>query len=570
MILLTPSRLGDARDTLPGRFFANAKQFADRVVHRYRDGGYWFPVGWSTAANLIRHLASGLMALGHQPSDPVAIAAGARREFVYCDLAVLTAGGISVVIPTTADRATIGEILAHSEVGICIVENRALLDKIAKCGVELPALRHLVVIDDSPASPNLSPDRDRGLARGAIAAHVQSYRQFLNRGRSERRDVAGRLADLGSLDAAMFLYEPGPAPVMLTHGNLAAAMTALEALRWGPEDCSLALMPLSHGMARVVEHYALWVGMQTTYPERQDGPPARRDDLGSTPPTVLIAVPSALEQIVREVYDEVARSPAGQRLFTWASDLALESARSGRDRDSIGPGFSARFGIARRLIFRLLADRLGGAVHTIAVIGGPCGHGVGELFGAAGIRVITLSGSAETYYADCVATGGAAGARPLPGVEIALADDGEILIRSGGVFSGYYKAEADTAAAFTRDGFVRTGNLAQRTRDGTYHMLGPKRDAVVLESGQRIMPAAIEAWMRGDPRLEQVVVVRTGPPLFGRIALDFRITAPHRSQRSRAPADGRGHPRRSQRRARPNRADPQLPIPAPSPRRRHG
>ena len=502
--------LGHAPHTLPARFFATARRLESRVAHYFHESGTRFPVGWSTAARLVRDIAAGLMALGHEPSDPVALVSSTRRELSYCDLAVLAAGGISVAIPPTLERDECQELLAHSDARICIVENAAQLAKLTQSA--LAELRHVIVVDPAPGR---APAGDEPGKPSQAPGKLCSLRQVMARGRERGLDVARRVDALSPLDAAMFLYTSGttgqPKTVMLTHGNLNAAMEAMAALDWGEGDTALSYLPLSHGLPRVMEHYGLWAGATIAYAKSATG-------AADLKPTVIAAFPATLEQMVHELYDEIATSVAGQRLFAWASGLARETGEL-PVRGSLSPGIAARLALARRLVLQRLQTRLGGRVRQIVVMGGQLAHGVHRLFETVGISIVCGWGMAETCFAGTLGrtdTADPAGpGLPSPGIELALADDGELLVRGKSVFSGYYKAEAETAAAFSGGGYLRTGDLAAREPGGAYRVLGRKRDAIVTTTGKHIMPAQIEAWMRGDPRIRQAVVVGDGRPHLG-------------------------------------------------------
>ncbi|MCG8416897.1 MAG: AMP-binding protein [Proteobacteria bacterium] len=541
--------MGNAHDTLPARFFANARRFASRIIHHYPSGDRWFPVGWSTAANLVRDLASGLISLGHQAKDPVAIIANTRREWTYCDLAVLAAGGISVAIPPTADAPTCRDMLAHSDARICIVEDAVQLAKVVPHMTELTALHHIVAIDritdrritgravaplrESGTSHSL-PERpvDDSISLPTSAdRRILSYDELLRIGRREARDVQGRLSALSSLDAAVFLYTSGstgrPRAAMLTHGNVTAALRSFEVFGFRPTDTTLSLLPMSYGLARAMEYYALWIGMPSAYAKITDNTGAlhglgQGDPLAAAAsrvqPTVMVGVPALFERLRLSIYDEVCGSAAGLKLFDWASAVAQSLTQQQRRAHRSTPALQAQRRILRALLFERLTARLGGRVRTAVVMGGHPAHGVCEFFEAAGIRVLVGWGMSETFFAGTAGPARASkeqAASPLPDIELALADDGEILMRGPQVFSGYLKAESETASAFTPDGFFRTGDLAAQTLDGKYHILGRKRDVIVTEAGTRLAPQRIEAWMRGDPRISHTVVVGHGRPYLG-------------------------------------------------------
>ncbi|MEM9489755.1 MAG: AMP-binding protein [Myxococcota bacterium] len=521
--------MGAADQTLPGRFFAEASRRAGHVAHHYRSGTTWFPVGWATMAQLVRDLAGGLIALGHQPSQPVAIAASSRREWLYCDLAILACGGISVGIPPGLEPGQCARRLAHAGARLCVVDSRRQLAALRPHFGQLPQLHTVIVLDDGGDGAEERPERGDSGTPQAGRVQLIAYREVLGRGRGRAAEVAARVAAIRPLDAAMFLYTSGtagePRGAMLTHGNAVAAVRALARLGVGPEDTALSMVPPDHALHRAWQHCGLWSGMRMVFAGE---PELAMSYLMDIKPTVVIAMPGMVERIYRAFYHEMSDLAGGRQLFQWACELTRRRTERRRRGAELPIRLRAQLGVARRAVFEVLRERLGGQVRCMVVMGGPIAHGVGDLFEAAGVRVMVGWGMAETLFAGTLSRDGnhlpERIGEPLPGIELTTTAEGELLIRGGSVFSGYYKAGAETISAFTDGGYLRTGDLGRRGADGSFYLSDRKRDRIITASGQTVATQRIEAWLRGDPRISWAVVIgHERPYLTGLIAVPETI-----------------------------------------------
>ncbi len=486
------------RETLPARFFANAEQLGARVSHYYNAGGQWFPVGWRTAGRLVRDLAAGLIEIGHRVGDPVAILSATRREWLYCDLATLSCGGVTVGVYPTLTAAQCHYILDHSEARYCVVEDGDQLDKILGCADRLPHLRHIVVIDTT----------------GLIGSdpRVIGYDALLARGRAAAHDVAARVAAISSEDAATFIYTSGttgpPKGAMMTHGGIVAALESLEAVPFGDRDFGFSFLPLAHALQRAIDYTAIWRGVPGAYAR---GIPTVAEDLLAMPPTVMVAVPRIFEKIYAGIHEQVRQgSPAAQRVFAWACRVGSEVSRQRARGAPVPPLLAAQHRLACRLVFDKLRARLGGRIRMFITGGAPIAREILEFFDAAGISILEGWGMTETFSAGTVNLGGPARfgsvGRSLPGIDMRLDEDGEILIKGRNLFSGYFKDEEATAAAFTADGFFRTGDIG-RVDDGYYYIVDRKKDLIITAGGKNIAPQNIENSIKIDPRISQAVVI---------------------------------------------------------------
>jgi len=504
--------------TLPSRFFDNARLLGASPCHHYNAGGQWFPVGWSTAARVVRDLAAGLIERGHEPGDPVAILSSTRREWIYADLATLAARGIAVGIYPTHTAEQCRYILAHSEARYCVVEDEEQLEKVLSCVPALPRLRAIVVVDTTGVDV-----RD---------PRVVSYDDLLALGRSSTCDVEARAAEIQLEDAANFIYTSGttgpPKGAMMTHGGIVAALDAFSVVPFDATDCGFSFLPLAHSLARAVDYVALWKGVPCAY-ARGIGTVA--EDLRAVRPTVMAAVPRIFEKIYANVHEQARAGGAGtQRTFAWACRVGAQVSRHRAAREDVPPLLAARYKLAKRLVFDRLRAKLGGRIRLFITGGAPIAKEILEFFDAAGICILEGWGMAETFSAGTVnlpnaCRFGSVG-RPLPGIQLRLDQDGELLIKGPNLFAGYYRDEESTAAAFTSDGFFRTGDIARIDKEGYYYIVDRKKDLIVTASGKNIAPQNIENLLKSDSRISEAVVLGDRRPyLVALIAVNTDVRA---------------------------------------------
>lgn len=497
------------QDTLPARFFANARRLATQVAHYYPAFDRWLPVGWATMAGIVRDFASGLIALGHEPSLPVAIIAATRREWTYIDLAIMATGGITVGVYPDLDDAESREIVNHCRARICVVEGRGQALALLEQQALLPNLERIVVLDAAELP--------------ADTPQLLSYDDVLALGRRAGCDIDRCIAELSPTDAATFMYTSGrDGPVkgaMLTHGNLVAGLHGLARLQLTSSDRGFAFLPLAHALPRAFEHLSWWLGMQTVYGR---GAEHLVDDLLAMRPTAMFLTPPVLEHLHGAVYEDFYTLAAGRKLLTWASNLGKYAVRQRRHGRRVATHLEAPMHLARRLVFNRLRTCLGGRMRHLYVAGGALSPALAHSLEAGGVRVTTGWAMTETAGVGTLTRPGDFGddpliasiGQPLPNIELDLARDGELLVRGPSVFSGYYKSPAATTAAFTTHGYLRTGDIARVDDRGDYHIVDRKADMIHTAAGVTIAPRRIERLVCADPRVAQIVVVGAGRPFL--------------------------------------------------------
>jgi long-chain acyl-CoA synthetase len=456
----------------------------------------------------IRDLSLGLRSLGVSTGDRVAIVAESRPEWLLCDLAILAAGAVTVPIYPTLSATQARYILQDSGARLAIVSTRLQLEKMQEVRHLLPALGAVVVMDTAaaaaaPASPSvltLDEIEQRGHAR--MTGEWGAAREFRDAARAVSPD-----------DLATIIYTSGttgePKGVMLTHTNLVSNMrAAAQALEISQDDVALSFLPLSHAFERMVSFVYLFSGVTIIFAETFD---TIARDLVQVRPTVLTGVPRVYEKLHARIM-EGGQAAGGAKavMFGWAVNAGLARARRVLRGRSAGPIASLKTALAERLVFSTVRAKLGGRLRFVASGSAPLADGVMEFFYAIGIPIIEGYGLTETapiltfnpLHALRVGTVGQA----IPGVQLRIAEDGEILARGPNIMRGYFNKPEATADVL-KDGWFRTGDIGQIDADGYLRITDRKKDLLVTSGGKKIAPQPIEAILKRSPLISEAVVL---------------------------------------------------------------
>jgi long-chain acyl-CoA synthetase len=491
----------ETANSIPALLLRRVKARGDEVAHYTKQGGKWTPSTWREVGASVTEIGLGLRTLGIAPGDRVAIAAETRPEWAGTDLGILGVGGVTVGLYPTMAAEQMKYVLDHSESKAVVVDRTEMAKKIlaAQGGAQRPVF----VMEPSAAeaaSRVESLDALRARGREQLQRDAQAF----------EKSVAERRRD----EMCTIIYTSGttgpPKGAMLSHGSwLWVADTMLKVVTPHPDDALLLFLPLAHSLQRAAAYTALYSDVYGAgyYAESLEKVP---ENLMEVRPTVLATVPRMLEKIYGRVMSMAAANPMRKRLFDAALRTGKAFARARRLGEKIPLGLRARHGGAERLVFRKIRARLGGRVRLMVSGGAPLSVEVAEFFEAIGIPVLEGYGLTETCAPATVNREGryrfGTVGHPLPGVEVKIADDGEILIKSPGNFLGYYKDEAATQAAMP-DGWLRTGDIGTLDPDGYLVITDRKKDLIITAAGKNIAPQNIEAMLRQHRGISNVCVV---------------------------------------------------------------
>ena len=479
----------------------------------------------------IRDLSLGLGALGVEAGDRVAIVSDSRPEWVIADLAALTAGAVTAPIYPTLPAAQVRYILADSGARAVVVADEMQAAKVRAVWDDLEHLSAMVIMDPA-AGAAAGGENASGHEELSLAEAVERGHRRLMTEDGLGREYKERATAITPDQLATIIYTSGttgePKGVMLTHGNVASnVMAGRSVVRVDDEDAALSFLPLSHAFERAVLCLYLYQGVTVTFAESLD---TIARDLGAVKPTVMTGVPRVYEKFHARVHEAVAGAPAiRQRLFHWAVGVGLRRARTALAGRSASLATRLQHGLADRLVLSKVRGRLGGRLRFVVSGSAPLSTPIAEFFFAIGIPVVEGYGLTETSPTLTVnplerprlGTVGPA----LPGVELRIADDGEVLARGPNVMQGYYGKPGATAEVM-RDGWFCTGDIGSLDDDGYLTILDRKKELIVTAGGKNVAPNPIEAELKRSPLVGEAVLIGDRRPYVAALLVpDFAALA---------------------------------------------
>ncbi len=511
-----------ASESLAAAVFRRADAEPAAVALRRRaPAGGWRDVTAADFRTEVSALANGLIAAGIAPGDRVALMSRTRYEWTLADYAVWAVGAVTVPVYETSSAQQVEWILQDSAARAVFAETDAHERVISSVRASLPGLEHLWRIDDLEALARSGRDVPAG-------ALVQ------------------RLAGTTAADLATIVYTSGttgrPKGCELSHGCLLAdvrnAVAALPELFEQPGASTLLFLPLAHVFARIIQIGMLDAGaVLGHWPD----PNTLAAGLAEFRPTFVLAVPRVFEKIYYGAEHQASTSRAGARMFAAAARAAIEWSEALAAGRPAGPFRTARHGACDLLVYRRLRAAAGGRAGYAISGGGPLNERLGHFFRGAGITVLEGYGLTEAAGAATVNRPGrneiGTVGSPLPGVAIRVAADGEILIRGGSIFHGYWRNPDATRDALDDDGWLHTGDLGALDNDGMLRVTGRRKDLIVTAGGTNVAPAVLEERIRAHPLISHCLVVGDGRPYVGCLITLDPDELQHWKQRHRRPAD---------------------------------
>lgn len=477
-------------------------QRADRTAFRQ-----WSPAGetqltWQQVDTHINHIASALLALGTEVQERIAIFANNSMAWSLADLAILRLRGVSVPLYATNTLVQAAFIINDADTRILFVGEQAQLDAaIALRGV-CPQLNHIIVFDDGV-----------DLRGCEIAQHLSAFEREADPAAFESQ-LQQRIADCDLRDLFTLIYTSGttgePKGVMLDYRNLAAQLYLHdERLTVTEEDVSLSFLPMSHVFERAWSFFIMHSGAQNVFLPNTDWV---REAMAAVRPTLMCAVPRFYEKIFSAVHEKVARAPWLRRaLFHWAIVCGERKFLQERAGKPLGKLFDLSHRWADKLVLSKLRGILGGRVRFLPAAGAKLDDNVILFFQAMGINIKYGYGMTETCATvSCWEEGnfrfGSIG-KPLPGVEVRIGEENEIQVRGPVVMRGYFNKPLETAASFTEDGWLRTGDAGAIDEGGNLFITERLKDLMKTSGGKYIAPQMLEGTLAQDRFIEQVAII---------------------------------------------------------------
>jgi long-chain acyl-CoA synthetase len=488
-----------AYPTLTQRLLEAVDRYRHPRAQMYKVGDRWEAIPAGEMLRRIAALSRALAELGVRAGDRVGLFAPNRPEWHVADFAILGLGAVNVPLYFNEAPERIVYILNHSGAKVVVTAGAEQARRLLGCREQLKTVEHVIV---AGAPPELDQEvlRYEMLIATVGEAEVTAYRR--------------RAAQVTPDQLATIIYTSGttgePKGVMLTHSNFTSnEMDTFSPLGYNPRDTALSLLPLSHVYERIMGYAYLFNGVPVAYVERMNDVPAA---LVEVRPTVTAAVPRFFEKFYANITEKGSQATGiRRRLFDWAMGVAREALPWRAYGRPVPLGVKLAWMLANQVAFSRIRAGLGGRVRAFSCGGAPLARELAEFFWSVGVKVYQGYGLTETSPivstnlpgANKVGTVG----RPIPNVEVRIADDGEILVRGPCVMRGYYQKPAETQEALSANGWLRTGDIGYLDPDGYLVVTDRKKDLLKTAAGKFVAPQPIENNLKSSPFILNAAVV---------------------------------------------------------------
>jgi long-chain acyl-CoA synthetase len=493
-------------ETVPAVFWRSVMARAGDVILRQKDFGIWQSLTWKEFGAIAREVGMGLISLGFAPGECASVLSNTNREWLYADMGILGAGGVSNGIYPTDAPAQVEYLCADSSTVFLFVEDDEQLDKALEVRGALPRLRKIIVFDmdglrDFSDPQVISLDALRAAGREFDAAHPGLWER--------------RLASRKASDLAVLIYTSGttgkPKGAMLSHANLVAAMRLYaDAYAQRPDDERMCFLPLCHVAERVIGAYtALLTGTRLNFVENPETVP---ENVREIAPTVFGAVPRVWEKFYSVVTIRVREAtPLAQLAYRLAIGVGHRVAALREEGRAVPAHLAVAFWLARVLVLNNIRKAIG--VHRARVLftgAAPTSPDLIRWYMALGLEMVEVWGQTEC---GGIATSNPIGSvkpgsigKPLPDTEVKVSPEGELLVRSPSVFMGYLNQPEKTAETL-RDGWLHTGDVGRMDNEGYFYITDRMKDIIITAGGKNITPSEIENQLKFSPYITDAVVI---------------------------------------------------------------
>ncbi|MCV7218713.1 long-chain fatty acid--CoA ligase [Mycobacterium crocinum] len=501
------SKIDNRAPSVPRMFLNRVAATPNAEAFRYPENDGWTSVTWAQVGERVELIAAGLIALGINPEDRVALASGTRYEWVIVDFGILAAGAATTTVYPSTNAEDTAFIVANSGSRVVVAENQSQVDKLTANRADLPAVEKVVIIDGTSEDDwVITLDELEQLGKQLLADQPTA--------------VTDRIDAIPPEQLATLIYTSGttgkPKGVRLHHEAWTYTAAALDSLNvLSDQDLNYLWLPLAHSFGKVMLAMPLLMGFPTVIDGRVD---KIVENLAVIKPTFMGAVPRIFEKVHGRITETMAEEGgAKKRLFDWASDVGLQVSRARQAGHRVGPLLALQHKLADRLVFNTIRQRFGGRLRFFISGSAALDRDIAQWFDAVGAIVLEGYGLTETSAASSLNRlhayrFGTVG-WTLPYTDVKIAGDGEVLLKGPGVMSGYHDLPEATAEAIDSDGWFHTGDIGELDAEGFLRITDRKKDMFKTSQGKYVAPSAISAVFKGIcPFASEIIIYGEGKP----------------------------------------------------------
>lgn len=478
-------------------------KYAERDMYSYKSKGNWINLKYKEVWNYVLNISNGLRALGLEREDHLGIIADNSIWWAMFDYGTACARGILATIYPTLTPKQMKWIVLHSESKFLVVGNKKLAEKVHAIIDHLHNVKSVIMLDNSEIDHEKFITLDELMDKGKAFSEANPE-LFMD-----------ELSKIRPKDTLTLIYTSGttgePKGVMLTHENIVSNVKgSVQALSLTEKDTFLSFLPLSHSFERTAGHFLpTSQGCKIHYAENLL---KVADNIKEVKPTLMISVPRLYEKIYGKILLSISReSFLKQKIFWWAVNVGKKVVRKQAEAKKVGPILKMNQKNADKLVFNKIKAQVGGRLRYFVSGGAPLPKEIGEFFNAIGVTILEGYGLTETspvisvnrLHRNKIGTVGPA----IPGVEVDIAHDGEIIIKGNIIMRGYYKDEAATRELMDRDGWFHTGDIGEIDKDGYIRITDRKRNIIVTAGGKNVAPQPMENILVASKWIEQAVIL---------------------------------------------------------------